>query len=312
MGPTGTGKSETALRLAARLGGEIVGCDALQVYVGLDAATAKPTAEARRAVPHHLVDVADPRRDFSLADYVRLASRAVEEIEGRGRIPIVVGGTGLYLRGLLRGIVVAPGRDETLRSRLRRMAARFGPERLHRWLARLDPDTASRLNPRDTQRILRGLEIALTGGGVTWGELLRRQGSWQAGEERYPSLKFGLDLDRARLGQILQRRVEGFFAAGLVEEVERLLAAGVPETANAFKGIGYREVLAAIREGRDPRGVLDEVVRSTRRYAKRQRTWFRKEPGVLWLDASAGPEALAAQIAAVWEASARAGRPRES
>lgn len=285
--------------MAERVGGEVVGCDALQVYTGLDAATAKPPLEARRRVRHHLVDVADPRRDFTLADYVRRAEEAIEEIRRRGRVPIVVGGTGMYLRGLLRGIVPAPPRDEALRERLRAMARRFGPERLHRWLGRLDPAGARRLQATDTQRILRALEVALLSG-EPWGELLRREGTWDGAEERYAALKVGLDRDRAQLAETLRRRVEGFFDAGLVEEVERLVAQGVPDSANALKGIGYRQVLAALRTGADPRSVVEDVVRSTLRYAKRQRTWFRREPGVVWMDASAGPERLAARIAALW------------
>lgn len=270
------------------------------MYAGFDAATAKPSAEARRRVRHHLVDVADPRRDFTVADYVRLAEEAIEEIRARGRVPIVVGGTGMYLRGLLRGIVPAPPRDEALRARLRAMALRFGSERLHRWLGRLDPASAGRLQATDTQRILRGLEVALRSG-KRWSELLRREGTWGAGVDRYAALKVGLDRDRAQLAEVLRERVERFFEAGLVEEVRGLLAQGVPEGSNAFKGIGYREVLAALRSGADPRSVLEEVVRNTLRYVKRQRTWFRKEPGVVWMDASAGPERLAATIAGLWE-----------
>ncbi len=246
------------------------------------------------------MDVADPRRDFSLADYVGLAEAAIEEIRGRGRVPVVVGGTGLYLRGLLRGIVAAPPRDELLRARLGRMAARFAPERLHRRLAGLDPESAARLHPGDTQRVVRALEVALSGG-PTWSELLEREGTWATGRERYVALKVGLGMDGARLAERFGRRVEAFFEAGLVAEVRRLLAEGVPETANAFKAIGYREVLAAIRIGQDPHSVREEVLRNTRRYAKRQRTWFRREPGVVWLDAATGPERLADEIGRLWE-----------
>src|SRR5262249_21148465 len=159
--------SALAIDVARRLDGEIVACDSMQVYRGFDAATAKPAPAERAAVPHHLIDVADPRRDFSLAEYVALADMAIAEIAARGRVPIVVGGTGLYLRGLLRGIVDAPPRRPELRERLRRMAARHGAPRLHRWLTTLDPASARRVTPLDVQRILRGLEIALEGG-ETW------------------------------------------------------------------------------------------------------------------------------------------------
>ena len=279
--------------------GEIVGCDALQVYRGFDAATAKPTREDRALIPHWLVDVADPRRDYSLADYVRDADAAIAAILARGHVPIVVGGTGMYLRGLLKGIVPAPARDETLRARLRRMAARFGAPRLHRWLRHRDPLSAARVPPGDTQRVVRGLEVALTAG-PTWGQRLATGGTWALAGERYETMKFGLDLPREILNAQLEARVDGFFAAGLVAEVDRLLAEGVPAGANAFKAIGYREVVRARREGGEPEAQRDAIVQATRRYAKRQRTWFRSEPEVAWLDASGGLDTLAATIAAAF------------
>jgi tRNA dimethylallyltransferase len=299
LGPTGTGKSALAVRVAERLDGEIVGCDALQVYRGLDAATAKPTREERARVPHWLVDVADPGRDYSVADYVRDADAAITLIHERGHVPIVAGGTGMYLRGLLKGIVPAPARDEALRSRLRRMAGRFGSPRLHRWLHGLDAASAARVPPRDAQRVVRALELALASG-PTWSERLAASGTWARAGERYDTMKFGLDLPREVSNDRLARRVDSFFARGLVGEVDRLLAAGVPATANAFKAIGYREVLRARLEGRDPAAERDAVVQATRRYAKRQRTWFRAEPGVVWLDASRDTDALASDIAAAF------------
>jgi len=298
VGPTAIGKSALALGLARSLEGEIVACDSMQVYRGFDAATAKPTLAERAAVPHWLVDVADPRKDFSLAEYVELASAAIGEIASRGRVPIVVGGTGLYLRGLLRGVVPAPPRSDELRDRLRRMAARHGAPRLHRWLGALDPATAGRIPPADAQRIVRGLEIALTG--TPWSERLARDGTWSSAEERYRALKIGLDGDRDALRKRIEERVEGFFAAGLAREVRDRLDDGVPAEANAFKGIGYREVLAAIREGTDPDATRDAVQASTRRYAKRQRTWFRGEAGVVWLDAGEGIAALLDRTLDLW------------
>lgn len=285
LGPTGTGKSELAVALAERIGGELIGCDALQVYRGFDVATAKPGVEARRRARHHLVDEVDPRTDFTLAEFVRRAEAAIAEIAGRGRQPIVVGGTGLYLRGLLLGIVDAPPRDEALRARLQRAVRRKGPASLHRWLARRDPASARRVAPGDTQRVVRALELALTGE-LTWSERLEGQGTWAAGRERYRALKIGLDADREILGRRLDARVDRFFRAGLVAEVRSLLEQGIPREANAFKGIGYREVLAAIESGRPADEARAVVARNTRRYAKRQRTWFRREPDVVWLDAA--------------------------
>lgn len=298
VGPTGTGKSEVAVEVAGRLDGEIVGCDALQVYRGFDAGTAKPSPRQRRAVPHHLIDVADPHRDFSLAEYVRLAEEALSGIASRGRLPIVVGGTGLYLRGLLRGVVHAPPRDAALRERLRRMAARRGLPRMHRWLRGLDPVSAARLHPGDRQRVLRALEVVLAGG-EPLGRAIERRGTWAAGRERFANVKAGLDARMEWLVPRLERRVRAFFEAGLVEETRRLLA-GVPREANAFKAIGYREVLRRLDGDLGEAELAAEVLRNTRRYVKRQRTWFKKEPGVHWLDAAQSPELLAESIVALY------------
>ena len=251
-------------------------------------------------MPHWLVDVCDPRRDYSLADYVRDADEAIASISGRGKAPVVVGGTGMYLRGLLKGIVELPARDEELRERLRALAARFGPERLWRLLAAKDPGSARRIAPGDRQRVVRALELVFSGE-ATWSARLAEAGTWEQGPERYRALKFGLALDRDVLAARLAARVDAFFAQGLVEEVRALLAAGVPKGANAFKAIGYREVLLALEQGRDPEATREAIVTATLRYAKRQRTWFAREPGVVWLDASEGEERLASRIASSWE-----------
>ena len=300
VGPTGTGKSALAVGLAERLAGEIISCDALQVYRELEVATAKPSMAERRSVPHHLIDHVDPRRDYSLADFIREADRAIGTVVNRGNVPIVAGGTGLYLRGLLRGIVAAPARNPELRERLRAMAVRRGIERMHRWLSRLDPAGAERVGPRDSQRIIRALELALSGNG-TWGEILERQGTWDRTRERYRALKIGLECDPERLNRRLDERVEQFFAAGLVDEVRRLLDRGVPPQANAFRAIGYREVLAALERGQPPERTAGEVQRNTRRYAKRQRTWFRGEPGVIWIDADRPAREVVDEAAALWQ-----------
>jgi tRNA dimethylallyltransferase len=249
-------------------------------------------------VPHHLVDVADPRTSFTLGDYVNLAEAAMAGIASRGKVPVVVGGTGMYLRGLLRGIVASPPADPLLRERLRRMAARFGSPRLHRWLARLDAGSAARLLPGDAQRVTRALEGALAG--TPWSRALREQGTWSSGAERYPTLKIGLDRDRKVHGVALDARVEAFFAAGLVDEVRALLVSGVPPTANALKAIGYRQTVAGLAEGTALSEVVARVKQATRSYAKRQRTWFRKEPGVTWLDAGEPTDALTERVVDLW------------
>lgn len=294
------------MAVALRIGGEIVGCDALQVYRGFDAATGKPPAADRARVRHWLIDVADPRRDYSLADYVRDADAAVADIVSRGAVPVVVGGTGMYLRGLLKGIVAAPPRDEALRARLNGLAARFGAARLHRLLVSVDPASAARVRREDVQRIVRALELAQPHGD-SWSERLLRSGTWALPGERYRALKFALDLDRERLAERLESRVDEFFAAGLGGEVERLLAEGVPAAANAFKAIGYREVVSARSEGRDAPSTRDAIVIATRQYAKRQRTWFRREPGLTWLDGASPLDALCESIRASWTAFARGG-----
>jgi len=244
--------------------------------------------------------VADPRHDYSLAEYVRDADAAIAAIFARGRVPVVAGGAGMYLRGLLKGIVAAPPRDEALRARLNAQIARFGTRRVHRLLARLDPESARRVPPEDAQRIVRALELACAG--ETWSATLSRAGTWAGTEERYRALKFGLDLDRSVLASRLSARVDAFFEADLPGEVDRLLAEGVPESANAFKGIGYREMLRARRERRAPAEFREAIVIATRQYAKRQRTWFRKEPGLVWLDATPGVDALVQTVVDAWHA----------
>jgi tRNA dimethylallyltransferase len=278
VGPTAVGKSEFALLACARFGGEIVSVDSMQVYRGLDAATSKPGPGERARVPHHGLDIADPGEDFSMGDFVRTARKAIQEIRARGRLPVLVGGTGLYLRALLRGMADAPGRAPGLRERLNALALKRGVPRLHRMLRRLDPETAARLPENDRQRIVRALEVRCTARRPL--SALLRDAPFGAGP--YDPVIIGLDMDRARLYARIEARVDGFFRAGLVEEVRGLLAAGRPAAANAFKALGYKQVVGFLRGECD----LDEAIaltkRQTRRYAKRQWTWFRKEPGVSW------------------------------
>lgn len=254
-------------------------------------------------MPHHLVDHVDPRIDYQLGAFVANAECAISAIVSAGRVPLVVGGTGMYLRGLLRGVVDAPGRDAELRRRLLRVAVERGPVALHRMLRRADAAAAARIPERDTHRLVRALELAAAGG-PTWSERLAAEGTWSSGRERYAAVKVVLDLEREALARKLDRRVAAFFDAGLVAEVRALLASGVPAVANAFRAIGYREVLAALLAGSDPSAVIEEVRRNTRRLAKRQRTWFRSEKGAVWLDAADAEDALVDDIARMWRARA--------
>ena len=291
VGPTGTGKTALALELAEEIHGELIGCDALQVYRRFDIGTAKPSARERGRVPHHLIDELDPEEDFTLARFVRRAQRAIEDVHTRGAQPIVVGGTGMYLRGLLRGIVTAPEVDPALRRRLRELADRRGEHAMHRWLRRVDPASASRVEPGDRHRVGRALEWWVSSR-TRWSERLETHGTWDSGQERFNCLKIGLDAKPEWLRHRLDQRVEGFFSAGLVDEVRELLESGVSRTCNAFRAIGYREVAEALQNPDAEVEVIDRVKIHTRRYARRQRTWFRQEPGIVWLDASSSRREL--------------------
>ena len=278
VGPTAVGKSDLALRACERFNGEILSVDSMQVYRGLDRGTAKPDSRTRRRVPHHGIDLAQPGEDFSLGDFVRHAEGAIASIRGRGRLPVLVGGTGLYLRGLLKGIVDLPRRDEPLRARLRALADRRGPAALHRLLSRVDPVGASKVRPADRQRLVRALEVCFTARRGL-GDLI---GAMPFGPDRFATVKIGLTVERGTLYRIIDARVRRFFTEGLVDEVRGLLAAGHPEGANAFKAIGYQETLRHLRGESTLEEAIAMTQRNTRRYAKRQWTWFRREEGVTW------------------------------
>ena len=274
------GKSDLAILACERFGGEIVSVDSMQVYRGLDAGTSKPDAAARRRVPHHGLDLADPGRDFSMGDFVRMAEAAMEGMRGRGRLPVLVGGTGLYLRGLLKGIAEAPRRDSAVRARLDTIAARRGASFLHRMLQRVDPEAAGRIRARDRQRVVRALEVIVSARRPL--SALIRDAPF--GPDRWPAVKVGLAMDRAALYRRIEVRVDRFFAAGLVGEVRSLVDAGVPATANAFKALGYRETLRHLAGEITLDQAMAATRQATRRYAKRQWTWFRKEEGVTWFE----------------------------
>lgn len=282
LGPTATGKSALGLRLAEELGGEIVNADALQVYRGLDIGTAKPTAEERRRVPHHLVDVLDPAERYSAGEFARRARAAVAEIEERGRVPLVVGGSGLYLRALLEGISPVPRGDPAVRAALRRRLEVEGLPALTAELARRDPETAGRLAPGDTQRVLRALEVMEVSG--------RPLSAWIAsqpfGRQRLPAVRVGLTLPRSILYDHISDRVLQMVERGWVDEVEGLLAGGCDPDLPAFQAIGYRQIVRHVAGEWSLERAVDETVRATRRFAKRQLTWFRREAEVTWFDAS--------------------------
>jgi tRNA dimethylallyltransferase len=291
VGPTAAGKSGLAMHLAERHEGEIVSCDSLQVYRGLDIGSAKASAEERARVRHHLLDVVDPDAPFSAADYARLAREAVAGVTSRGRLPIVVGGTGLYLRALLGGLFPGPGRDPDLRSRLESAAARFGDERLHRVLKRVDPAAAARIAPRDRVRVVRALEVFR----ATGRPLTAHHAGGAPRLEGYEILAVGLTRDREALRRRVEARTDAMLSAGLVDEVTRLLARGYSRELRPLRAIGYRQAIAVTLGEMGLDEARHDIVAATMRYAKRQMTWFRHQTEPVWFaaaeDAAAAAEA---------------------
>ena len=292
VGPTASGKSALALRLAEARGGEIVSCDSLQVYRGLDVGSAKASAEERRRVRHHLLDVVDPDQHFSAADYARHARSALEEIAARGARPVVAGGTGLYLRALLGGLFEGPSRDPALRRRLERMAERFGDQRLHRLLSRVDAAAAARVFPRDRVRVVRALEVYLASGRTITEHQQAPLEPLRGWEVRL----IGLSPPRQALLRAVERRTDEMLSRGLLDEVRALLArygAGL----RPLQAIGYRQAVAVIEGRLDLAQARRDIVKDTMRYAKRQMTWFRHQAAVDWFaDADAACAAAVSWI----------------
>jgi tRNA dimethylallyltransferase len=265
------------MRLAAAHGGDIVSCDSLQVYRGLDIGSAKPTLEERRRVRHHLVDVVDPDQHFSAADYARLARAAVAEIAARGATPIVAGGTGLYLRALLSGLFEGPSRDAALRERFERIARRHGDARLHRLLARVDPAAAARTARRDRVRVVRALEVYWTSGRP----MTEHQREPLPGLEGYEVRTIGLAPARDALLAAVERRTDEMIERGLVDEA-RALIRRYPADLRPLQAIGYRQAVAVARGLVGVAEARRDIVRETMRYAKRQMTWFRHQAAAQW------------------------------
>ena len=277
-GPTGSGKSDLALRIAEEFNGEIVNCDSLQVYRHFDIGTAKLPAADRQGIAHHLIDIVDPDELFTAGEYARLAREAILAISARGRLPVVAGGTGFYLRALLDGLFEGPSRDQTLRDRLAAREARR-PGALHHLLIRLDSEAARKIHPNDVPKATRALEVRL---------LTRRPVSelYRQGRDRfegYRTLKLALLPDRDRLYERLDRRCACMFERGLVDEVRSILGLGFASTCKPFESHGYKQALQLIQGRLNPREALFYAQRNTRNYAKRQITWFRQERDLIWL-----------------------------
>ena len=278
LGPTASGKSALAVRVARQFAGEVLACDSTQVYRGFDAGTAKPTIEERGGIPHHLMDLAEPAELFTAGEYRRRALALLADLGGRGRLPVLTAGTGLYLRALLEGLADAPERSEELRTRLLAAAARRGHGHLHRLLRRLDPRSAARISPNDTQKLVRALEVCVIAGRPL-------SEVHEAGREPlvgFRPIKIGLHPPRELLHQRIGRRVHEMLGRGWVAEVAALLERGTPVSAKPFEFIGYRELRGHLQDGKPLQEAVEAITVATRQYAKRQMTWFRKEQGVTW------------------------------
>ena len=294
-GPTGVGKTAAVVALARRLPVEVISADSRQVYRGMDAATGKPTAEEQRAVVHHLIDVVDPDDRYHAARFRLEAEAAIAAVQGRGRLPVVVGGTGLYIRALLRGLDPAPPADIVFRRELAGVAAREGRAALHAQLAAVEPALARRLHPNDEVRVVRALERLRAGSAV--GEA---QVQWRQADTPWRVTYVGLTLDRTTLARRLQARAEAMVEAGLLTEVRRLLDRGYGPDLSAMQGIGYRQFVEVAFDRLDAPAALEQMTRETVRYAKRQVTWFAREPDIAWVDVAAAGDAtgVAAAIGA--------------
>jgi len=289
LGPTAAGKSAPALALAERFDGEIVNCDSTAVYRGFDIGTDKVPAAEQRGIPHHLIDIAEPTEIYTAARYADDGRRVVRETLNRGRLPLIVGGTGFYYRALTRGLFPGPGADPALRARLERIADRRGVAFLHRMVQRVDPASGRRILSRDRKRLVRALEVYFLTGQPLTGHFAATTSPLEFCEV----VPIGLRIPAALTSARVTRRVDEQFARGLMEEIRALLARGVPESARPFGGLVYRQAIELLHGVRDDAATRALIAQENRRYARRQLIWFRKEPNLVWLD---GPGELPAVI----------------
>ena len=278
LGPTASGKTSLSLMLAEKFGGEIVSCDSVAVYRGFDVGTAKPSVEERARVPHHLLDIADPSQPFNAGDYSRLARAALQEIAARDRLPVVVGGTGLYLRALLDGLFAGPPRSEELRERLRAAAELNGPGHLHHMLERLDPEAAEKIHANDGPKLIRAIEVCLAARS-------KMSELWEKGRDPltgFRILRIGLDPDRAALYSRVNQRAARMFARGLLVET-LALRQKYGDDIPALASLGYKQAMRMLNSEIEEPAAIASAQQGHRNYAKRQMTWFRREPDVQWV-----------------------------
>ncbi len=286
VGPTGAGKSALAIEVAERSNCEIINADSRQFYRGMDLGTAKPSAEDRRRVPHHLIDVRSPGEPLDVAEFAQIARAAVEEIAARGRNPLVVGGSGLYLRVIRGGIFRGPAASAEIRDRLAKIAAERGVAHLHRQLREIDPDAANRIGVNDLYRIVRAIEVfELTGETIS-----AHQRRHRFADNGYDTLTVGVEVERKKLYEAIDRRFDAMMAAGLVGEVRALIEAGYSPEKPPLSTIGYKQIAAHLRGEIALADAIAQAKQESRRLAKRQITWFRREPEIVWLDPERGAQ----------------------
>ncbi len=291
LGPTASGKTSLSLILAEKFNGEIVNCDSVAMYREFDIGTAKPSVSERGRIPHHLFDCVDPTQDVTAGEFARQARQVLAEIKSCGRLPIVVGGTGLYLRALLEGLFAGPERSEELRERLRERAARRGSQYLHRILSRLDSPTAAKIHPNDAPKLIRAIEVCLAA---------RQKMSelWQKGRDPlagFRILRVGLDPDRTALYERINRRAQRMFEEGLIEETARLIEKYGAQL-RPLNSLGYKQAAELLRGEKTRAQAIESAQQAHRNYAKRQLTWFRREPGVLWFKGFGDDSSLQTEV----------------
>ena len=288
LGPTAVGKTEVAIQLAQHLDAEIVSVDSRQIYRQMDIGTAKPTPEEQQAARHHLIDCVDISQPFSVADYQSLADTAITDIQDRGKQVLLVGGAGLYFRSIVDGLFEGPGADVSFRKKLEQEAAQHGTDVLHNRLRTCDPEAADRIHPNNLTRVIRALEVyELTGTPMS-----EHQQQWNPENPRYSFIAFGLTMQRAQLYHRIEQRVDVMLANGLIAEVESLLAAGYSRDTFALQSFGYKELITYLDGKCTYLEAIEQLKQNTRRFAKRQLTWFRKDTRIEWLDRESTPDVV--------------------